>query len=255
MATDKQIEANRINAQKCCGPTSAAGLARSSQNAFKTGIYSKAEVIRIESQDEYEALTTAFHERFAAANPEEVSMVDALIRHEWLSRRYMRADTAIWEKSFENSKDIHVGQVFQYHSAEFTRAGQLYNASRRGFNTTLKQLRQTQTERAKEPTASQPTSTVTTTAAVPPTPTITANPTATVNPTATANPTEPRLEGAVLNPRNHSKLSNQTLEPNHLPPKWFRSGKPLGAPRNAACQSRNTRRKGPRPAHRRLKLL
>ena len=122
MASDKQIEANRINSQKCCGPTSPEGRARSSQNALKSGIYSKAEVTRNESCEEYQALADAFHARFAPAAPEEVCQVDDLIRQEWLSRRYMRADTALWEKSFENSKGIHAGQVFQYHSAEFTRA-------------------------------------------------------------------------------------------------------------------------------------
>ena len=81
MATEKQIEANRINAQSCHGPTSEAGLARSSQNALKTGIYAKAEVTRIENRDEYEALATAFHERFAPATPEEV-------------QPYRRADSA-----------------------------------------------------------------------------------------------------------------------------------------------------------------
>ena len=84
MATDKQMEANRINAQSCCGPTTPTGLARSSQNAFKTGIYSKAEVTRIESRDEYHDLTAAFHSHFAPATPDEVSFVDALITHEWL---------------------------------------------------------------------------------------------------------------------------------------------------------------------------
>ena len=172
MATDKQIEANRINAQNCCGPTTPEGLARSSQNALKSGIYSQAEVTRNESRDEYEALAAAFHARFAAATPEEVSFVDALITHEWLSRRYRRADTATWEKRFDQIEEIDVAGAFYGRTEQFTKAGRLYNASRRAFGSTLKDLRQAQAERMK------------------------AEPSVTAAPAVTAAPvTEPRLTG------------------------------------------------------------
>ena len=42
MATDRQIEANRKNAQKCTGPRTEKGRARSSQNALKTGLDAKS---------------------------------------------------------------------------------------------------------------------------------------------------------------------------------------------------------------------
>jgi hypothetical protein len=38
MATDRQIAANRVNAQRSTGPKSAAGRARSSRNALKHGL-------------------------------------------------------------------------------------------------------------------------------------------------------------------------------------------------------------------------
>ena len=45
MPTDKQTEANRLNAQKSTGPRTAEGKARSSMNALQTGIDAKSLVI------------------------------------------------------------------------------------------------------------------------------------------------------------------------------------------------------------------
>ena len=56
MATLNQIEANQKNAQNCCGPKTPETKAISSMNALKTGIDAKSEVIRVESQAEFDAL-------------------------------------------------------------------------------------------------------------------------------------------------------------------------------------------------------
>ena len=107
MSTENQIEANRRNAQLCTGPKTEEGKARSSQNALKTGLYSQKEVIATESKEEYEALAVDFHNHYAPANPHERSLVDALVRYEWLSRRYMAADTALWDFSLVDNKTEH----------------------------------------------------------------------------------------------------------------------------------------------------
>jgi hypothetical protein len=151
MPTERQIAANQKNAQKCCGPKTPETKAISSMNALKTGIDCKSEVMRCESRKEYNELIAGFHARFLPATPEEQSFVDALIRHEWLSRRYMCVETGIWERRFTDWNSRSLGQVFLRDSQEFSRAGQLFNAARRGFAATLKQLREAQNLRAKEP--------------------------------------------------------------------------------------------------------
>ena len=45
MSTDSQTTANQLNSQKCTGPVSAEGKAKSSQNSLKTGLYAKSDVI------------------------------------------------------------------------------------------------------------------------------------------------------------------------------------------------------------------
>ena len=52
MGTPAQIEASRANGRKSRGPTTAAGLARSSMNAYKHGRRSKKRALLLE--DSYE---------------------------------------------------------------------------------------------------------------------------------------------------------------------------------------------------------
>jgi len=55
MATDRQIAANRANAQKSTGPRTQAGKAASSANAIKSGVYAQSTLIPGEDPAEYEA--------------------------------------------------------------------------------------------------------------------------------------------------------------------------------------------------------
>lgn len=147
MASDKQIEANRTNAQKCTGPTSAEGKAKSSQNAIKTGLYAKSDVIATESREEYETLIAEYYDRFQPAVPEERCLVDNLISSEWLGRRYMAASTAIWEYDFRVCEQQDPGRAFIRNSETFGRAQRCITATQRNFAQTLKQLQAIQAKR------------------------------------------------------------------------------------------------------------
>ena len=150
MPTENQIEANRRNAQLCTGPRTEEGKLRSSQNALKTGIYSKAEVLITESLEAHQELIVAFYEEFAPATPQEACLVDALIRYEWLSRRYMAADTAAWNRWLTHDDEKDTGVAFLRYSAELARAGRYFTSARKGFTQTLKELKALQSERKSE---------------------------------------------------------------------------------------------------------
>jgi hypothetical protein len=151
MATENQIRANRANAEKSTGPNTPEGKRESSQNALKTGIDAKSEIIRLENPADHAELSAAFHARFAPATPEELSLVDALIRFEWLSRRYACVDTAVWENRFAARDTRSLGEVFLAESTKICRAIMTFNSVRRGFNATLKQLTDLQAKRAQSP--------------------------------------------------------------------------------------------------------
>ena len=150
MVTAKQVEANRRNAQKCTGPKTIQGKARAAQNALKTGLYSESEVIGSESRDDYNALIAEYHSHFAPATPQERSLVDALIRYEWLSRRYMAAEAAVWNHSLANAEAPDMGPTYIEHSLTLSRAIRAFNTARRGYATTLKELEAAQAKRKAE---------------------------------------------------------------------------------------------------------
>jgi len=67
--TLKQIRANRLNAQKCAGPRSDAGKARSGMNALKTGIYAQAQILSGEDPTALKKLSTEFYEYHEPETP------------------------------------------------------------------------------------------------------------------------------------------------------------------------------------------
>jgi hypothetical protein len=53
MASAAQIEANRLNAARSCGPKTPAGRARTSRNHLKFGLFSTHNCVRPEETQEY----------------------------------------------------------------------------------------------------------------------------------------------------------------------------------------------------------
>jgi len=105
MATQKQLAANRLNAQKSTGPRSAEGKARSSMNALKTGIDANSLIIQHESPGRLEALADEYYDRFQPTTPEQRMLVDTLVDSEWLLRRFRRVEAQLWQQGFPDIKD------------------------------------------------------------------------------------------------------------------------------------------------------
>src|SRR5947208_11247969 len=82
MATDKQTEANRRNAQKSTGPSTAEGKVRSSRNALKTGIHAELLVIYDEKAEDLQALIDEYYTECAPVTPQERFQVDTMIQCE-----------------------------------------------------------------------------------------------------------------------------------------------------------------------------
>jgi hypothetical protein len=97
LATLKQTEANRLNAQRSTGPTSSAGKAASSQNALKSGIDAQSQVIRGEDPDALIALTNQYLSDHQPQTAAERALVDILIDSDWLLRRLRKAEAQLWE--------------------------------------------------------------------------------------------------------------------------------------------------------------
>jgi len=87
MATEKQIAANRRNAQKCTGPKTREGKFKSSLNALKHGLYSHHYILSTEDEGIFNNLVADLINEFNPETPSELELVDILIHTAWRRRR------------------------------------------------------------------------------------------------------------------------------------------------------------------------
>ncbi|MBZ5585573.1 MAG: hypothetical protein LAQ30_25910 [Acidobacteriia bacterium] len=96
MATLRQIEANRLNAQKSTGPRTEAGKEVSRFNALKHGVDAHSTVIPGEDPAGLEALATEYHQQFQPRSPVERYLVNTLVNCDWLRRRLLRIQAELF---------------------------------------------------------------------------------------------------------------------------------------------------------------
>ena len=146
MSTQAQIDANRRNAQKSTGPRSVEGKAISSNNAFKTGIHTKRELIRGENAEDLQTLTDLYYQRWSPTTPEQAYLVDVLISTDWITRRLRRCESELWEHHMDEAwtpdKKHPVGQAFQRATSVFDslsrRLDSTVRTNRKALETLLK---------------------------------------------------------------------------------------------------------------------
>ena len=148
-STPKQIEANRLNAQKSTGPRSLEGKAASSMNALKSGIHAQSLIIRGESAEELQALTAEYYGHWQPATPQERLWLDALIRGEWLLRRLSVAEAQLWELGFDRGlkfRDVpsELAQIAGIYDLLFLRLQRRINDAHRNCAHALGQLERLQ---------------------------------------------------------------------------------------------------------------
>ena len=90
MATEAQITANRLNAQKSTGPRTDEGKEASSQNAFKHGLFVNKAVIRDESQEEYDRHREALLAEWNPIGQMEAIVTERLVNLTWRLERAQR---------------------------------------------------------------------------------------------------------------------------------------------------------------------
>ncbi len=159
MATDKQAEANRLNAQKSTGPRSVAGKAISSRNALKTGIDAESQIIPGEDADVLDALTRDYLDQFQPATAQERQCVDTLLRADWQLRRLAKADASIWTYRMDcmsRLSDIApLGHAYGYAETSLARVQQRIDAAERSYYRALHELERLQAARPQPPAQSE----------------------------------------------------------------------------------------------------
>ncbi len=94
MATPRQIQANRLNAQRSKGPATSAGKAASCLNALKHGLTARHHILPTETEEEFEAFSAAFMDALKPGGVFELTVTERLIAIAWRLRRVPQFETA-----------------------------------------------------------------------------------------------------------------------------------------------------------------
>ena len=150
MASQKQTEANRLNAQKSTGPRSPEGKAASSMNALKSGIDAKSQIIRGEKAANLETLKTEYYDRYHPTAPEQRMLVDTLIDAEWLLRRFRVVEAQLWEQgaqfALKPEPEIELAKALRDNAEYFTRLQRRIDTAQRNYRNALQELQHLQAE-------------------------------------------------------------------------------------------------------------
>lgn len=99
MTSPRQLEANRHNARRSTGPTTAHGKARVAQNAITHGLLSQDTLLPDEDPQGLQTLADALRAEWNPEGAQEHLLVDMMIRAAWRLGRLARVETGLfaWE--------------------------------------------------------------------------------------------------------------------------------------------------------------
>ena len=100
MASEKQLLANRLNAQKSTGPHTLAGKSASAKNAIKHGLLSCDIVLQNEDPEEFERLLSSLWHDRQPVGPIESEFVEILAVDLWRLRRSRRVEASIFNRHY-----------------------------------------------------------------------------------------------------------------------------------------------------------
>jgi hypothetical protein len=94
MATDKQIQANRRNAQLSTGPKSKEALDKLAERARRHSLAGGHIVLPYEKAEDYDALRDDLYTDYAPASTQECLLVDGIAQQQWKLQRSNRLEVA-----------------------------------------------------------------------------------------------------------------------------------------------------------------
>ncbi|HUI55745.1 MAG TPA: hypothetical protein VLY04_12285 [Bryobacteraceae bacterium] len=154
MSTQRQIEANRLNAQKSTGPRSVEGKAVSSRNALKSGLDAEFQFVLGETPADFAILQSEYTQRFQPVTPEERFQVDTIIRSEWMLRRFFRVESHLWEfhtLRANLSEGVQLGEACHTGSTVFMRLQRRVTLAERSYKEAYLELCRLQQARRPHP--------------------------------------------------------------------------------------------------------
>ena len=133
MASQKQIDANRRNAQKSTGPKTPEGKARVSRNALRHGLTAENTVTQGEDENEFNQFQTDFYDHLQPQGPVEAHLVLEVVNASWRLRRMHMLETGVFDLRF---MDLEEKMEEDYEgTSDQTRKALIYREDTKGPNT------------------------------------------------------------------------------------------------------------------------
>ncbi len=125
MSTTAQVLANRVNAKNSTGPKTAAGKAKSSQNATTHGFYSKAFVVRDAEKADFETMQKDLHDVYDPVDATAEDLFQQILHASWNLFRLRRIENEIYASSDDPFGDAAVRarlDALRRHKGHFERS-------------------------------------------------------------------------------------------------------------------------------------
>src|SRR5258708_21075888 len=101
MATEKQIDANRRNAQRSTGPRTEEGKAASARNATTHGLTAATLVIQDDEQDEFLDLREGLADSLCPEGTLQEALFEEILKARWKLRRAQLAEAKLYRDNPE----------------------------------------------------------------------------------------------------------------------------------------------------------
>ena len=118
MASEAQLTANRLNAQKSTGPRTAEGKAAASLNAVQHGLRAQAVVLPGEGPDEYRLYRQGLLADLRPQDLPETDLAERIVELAWRLRRAGRYHSAVFEALYEQQAGAPAGEAGEADAAE-----------------------------------------------------------------------------------------------------------------------------------------
>ncbi len=155
MATEKQIEANRRNAQKSTGPRTIEGKSNSSRNNLRHGLTGQISLLPTEDREAHDAFCNELIESFDAETPMENQLAQSIAEDSWRLNRARAIEDNMFALGHQHERrEIQIAladaETFQTQAAAFDRLTIYEQRINRNLQRNMKLLKDLQAERKAE---------------------------------------------------------------------------------------------------------
>jgi hypothetical protein len=155
MSTEKQIAANRLNAQKSTGPRTLEGRAAVRLNGVKHGLTATTLVLKGESEAGFTTLLESYEAEHEPSTPTEEALVQQLAMATWRLRRLYHAEGGFYVDNMHGLSDklddsVRLAIVTQRNAGTMATFNRQETRLERTFYKALHELQRLKKERPRE---------------------------------------------------------------------------------------------------------